>query len=440
MPNHTLQILEQGLSDGIKEILVEAPYVDKDFRDTYYNDFSKRFMHLSRDSVRMHFFSEKDQISQESYLGFVTLRDTKVHTIGRSYLNPKAIKGNKRGYFCLASFKVQVKGVELVIDAYPWMQQDGNVSRCAHVAAWSVNRYFSQKKSRYPERFLHEITEHDTATRKIPSNGATVEQIAQVLTNGKFAPEIHFRGIGEHGTSENKSGDFDRLIYTYIESGIPCVAGLIKKQHAVSIVGHGPIENFDEVINENEGIIDSYNFFSEIILSNDNHLPYTSAYNYENADQIQFSDIEVLIVPFNDKMYLDAGRLYSKILPIFEKNALKLNRDKLIRRVFLTSSNSYKSFIKQHSKDEEYLKSQLQMRMPKFIWISEYSSIDEYKNEMIRHRIVFDATMLNFHDSVFLSIKKSDQLILNQNDSPKAYLLNSKSEKMYKNNLTEVVT
>jgi len=439
MPERTLQTLDQGLSDNIKEILVEVPYVDKDFRDTYYNDFSKRFLDMSRNSVRLHLFSETGQITQENYLGFVTLRDTKVYTIGRSYLHPTAVKDFLPGYFCFAKFVVQVKGVNLSIEAFPWMEQDGNVSRCAHVAVWGVNRYYSQKKKRYAERFLHEITKYDTSTRKIPSKGATVDQISQILSNGRFSPEIYARAIDKDGKREDDKGLFDFLIYTYIESGIPCVAGLLGKQHAVSVIGHGEIKNFTEVVDENDGIIDSSKFFQEIILSDDNHLPYTRAYNYKNDNHLQFDDIDVLIVPFNEKMYLEAERLYTKILPIFEKNALVLNGEKLVRRVFLTSSNSYKSFIEQYSEDEEYKKSQLQMQMPKFIWIAEYSSVEEYKDEIIRHRIVFDATMLNFHDSVFLSIKKSDQLRANYKNAPITYLLTNKTEKMYKNNLTKVV-
>ena len=439
MPDATLKILDQGLSYDIKEILVEAPYVDKDFRDTYYNDFSKRFLDISRDSVRLHFFTEKGQIEQKYYRGFITLRDTKAYTIGRSCLHPTALNAFEPGYFCLAKFEVQIMGKNLVVESFPWMEQDGNVSRCAHVAVWGVNRYYSQKKSRYPERFLHEITKHETSTRKIPSNGATVEQISQILSNGKFSPQTYFRNLKEDGSRDEDNGLFDFLIYTYIESGIPYIAGLLKKRHAVSVIGHGKIKNIEEVVAENNGIIDSSKFVQEIILSNDNYLPYTRAYNFENEGNLRFEDIDVLIVPFNDRMYLEAERLYTKILPIFESHALVLKDEKLVRRTFLTSSNSYKNFIEKHSEDVEYKKLQLQMQMPKFIWIAEYSSVEEYRNEIIRHRIVFDATMLNFHDTVFLSIKKFDQLIANHRNGPKTYLLNSKTEKMYKNNLKEVV-
>lgn len=122
MPDFIRDDLESEVSDSIKQIVLEYPYIDKDFRDTYYNDFSKRFENISKDSVRLHLFYEKDKHTQESYAGFLTLRDTKVYTIGRSYISPKALKNFEEGYFCLADYRVLFKGEELTVSAFPWMQ------------------------------------------------------------------------------------------------------------------------------------------------------------------------------------------------------------------------------------------------------------------------------------------------------------------------------
>lgn len=50
--------------------MIENPYVDKDFRDSYYNDFSKRHLSVDRNSYRIFLFSDT------GYLGFLTLRNT----------------------------------------------------------------------------------------------------------------------------------------------------------------------------------------------------------------------------------------------------------------------------------------------------------------------------------------------------------------------------
>lgn len=438
MPDFAREELDKGISDSVKEIILEYPYIDKDFRDTFYNDFSKRFENIQKDSIRIHLFYEKNVYSEKNYAGFLTLRDTKVFTIGRSYLDPRALKNFQPGYFCLAEFPVLFKGDEFKVRAFPWMQQDGNVSICAHIAAWGVVRYFSQKYPFYPEKTLHEITVHDSPTRRIPSKGATVDQIAQILQKNRFDPEVYIRQVTPEETIYNPE-EFNRLIYTFVESGIPYIAGLRERRHAVAVIGHGELSEVDSVFQEGQGIVDSYELIESIIISDDNFLPYEMAYNYEKASSIKFDDIDVLVVPFYQKMYLDVDFLYQKLLPSIERNLLKIDRDKtLIRRVFITSSRSLKKKIKKSSGDEVYREIHVLLQMPKFVWVAEYSSIEEYKNRRISHRIIFDATMLKHQEGNFISIKTGPELCLKPRSAIKtgpAIKLKEETEPMYVNNL-----
>ena len=433
MPNSVVDLLENGISPSIKQIIIEHPYIDKDFRDTYYNDFSKRFADIARDSVRLHFFLEPDNITPDNYAGFVTLRDTAEFTLGRSYISPKAIRGVTNGYCCLARYPVQLRGIDLHVFAFPWMQQDGNISRCAHIAAWSIVRYFSQKYTYYPEKTLHEITAHDSTTRRIPSRGATVEQIAQIFRKNRFEPEIYFREI----LNETKS-QFDRLVYTFIESGIPFVAGLFKRQHAVAVVGHGALSSPDNAFGTHDGIVDSADLIESILISDDNDLPYKMATTYEDEDKITVDQIDVVVVPFYEKMYLDAQVLYEKILPLLEANLIRNPSGKtLIRRVFMTSSHSLKCKILEESKDETYRDVHLALQMPKFVWIAEYANITEYKDGQVRARAIFDATMLNPFDVSFISLKVEKEICVypRSKDVPEIFELEQKTERRYENNL-----
>jgi hypothetical protein len=440
MPDLVRDDLESGIADSIEQIVLEYPYIDKDFRDTYYNDFSKRFEIISKDSVRLHLFYKKNQHTQDSYAGFLTLRDTKVFTIGRSYINPKALNNYDGGFYCLAKYPVLFKGEELKVEAFPWMQQDGNVSICAHIAAWSVVRYFSQKYNFYPEKTLHEITVHDSPTRRVPSKGATVEQIAQILQKNRFDPEVYIRQTTT-GESLYRDDAFNRLIYTFVESGIPYIAGLRQKMHAVAVVGHGRLSDVDKVFEEGKGVVDSYELMESIIISDDNHLPYRKAYNYENGNHIKFDDIDILVVPFYQKMYLDVNFLYERLLPSIEKNLLKIDESKtLIRRVFITSSRSFKKKVFSDSQDQVYKSIHIHMQMPKFIWIAEYSTINEYKKGEVSRRTIFDATMLKHQQGNFISIKSEAELCVKPRSAPKAgpaIKLTQTTEPMYVNNLEE---
>jgi hypothetical protein len=438
MPDLIKDELEAGIADSIEQIVLEFPYIDKDFRDTYYNDFSKRFEDISKDSIRLHLFYKKDQHTQDNYAGFLTLRDTKVFTIGRSYISPRALKNFEGGFYCLAEYPVLFKGKELTVEAFPWMQQDGNVSICAHIAAWSVIRYFSQKYPFYPEKTLHEITVHDSPTRRIPSKGATVEQIAQILQKNRFDPEIYIRQISPDEQIYSPE-EFTRLIYTFVESGIPYIAGLREKRHAIAVIGHGKLSEVKKVFSEGQGIVDSYELMESVIVSDDNHLPYGKAYNYENERHIKFDDIDILVVPFYQKMYLDVNFLYDRLLPSLENNIIAIEKGKtLIRRVFITSSRSFKRKIFAESNDQIYRDIHTNLQMPKFIWVAEYSTIDEYNNNKISRRIIFDATMLKHQHGNFISIKSDAELCVRprstQQISPAIKLLQT-TEPMYINNL-----
>ena len=287
---------------------------------------------------------------------------------------------------------------------------------------------------------MHEITVHDSPTRRIPSKGATVEQIAQILQKNRFDPEIYISQISPDEPIYTPE-EFNRLIYTFVESGIPYIAGLREKRHAVAVIGHGRLSDVDEAINEGQGIVDSYELMESIILSDDNHLHYCKAYNYEHGESIKFDDIDILVVPFYQKMYLDVNFLYEKLLPSLEKNLLKIDGKKtLIRRVFITSSRSFKIKVAKNSQDIAYRDIHTHLQMPKFIWVAEYSTIDEYKNRETSRRIIFDATMLKHQEGNFISLKRESELCVKPRSAQKtgpAIKLQQKTEPMYINNLRE---
>lgn len=45
-----------SISSAVKAILIEQPYIDKDYRSTYYHFYAKKGQRYRADSVRLHFF------------------------------------------------------------------------------------------------------------------------------------------------------------------------------------------------------------------------------------------------------------------------------------------------------------------------------------------------------------------------------------------------
>src|SRR5437879_818051 len=86
-PDAVATKLKDGLSDAVKGVLIERNYIDKDYRSTYYNFYSKKGLRYRTDCVRLHFFDstvtfdEKglkldspDRRLTDHYFGFMVLR------------------------------------------------------------------------------------------------------------------------------------------------------------------------------------------------------------------------------------------------------------------------------------------------------------------------------------------------------------------------------
>lgn len=440
LSENDVRLLDKYISEDITKITVEFPYVDKDFRDMYYNNLSKRFNTVSRDCIRLHFF-----ISEE-HVGFITLRETQKNTLGTSYLSPKAIKNFPKGYYCLAEFTVLLEGKKYKINAFPWMQQDANILRCAHISTWSVIRYFSQKYPYYAERTIYELSNfYSTNVRKVPSRGLTVYEIAQILQEARFSPDIYM-------DEEIEPRNLRKYLYCFIESGIPYIAGLGKEHHAIAIIGHNVRKSFCEKNLTNQ-IIDAGELIDSLICVDDNKLPYSS---------IKPDDINSAVVPFYEKMFLDIESVY-KLLEFYEETFFSNSKEKYIRRVFLTSAKSLKNYIFKYNDDTIYKDIVVNIEMPYFVWVIEYGKIAEFEKNNISRRLIFDATLLSAKQSSFLLCRDGDRCYIKNEENEDfskeeieqalknkelidisgelydEYKINSRDEKIYINNLKEIM-
>ena len=72
------------------------------------------------------------------------------------------------------------------------MMQETDISICAHVATWTVLRYYGTKYLQYSNPSMGEIVEnvHEEWGRKTPSSGLTPIQVSDILTYYGFYPII----------------------------------------------------------------------------------------------------------------------------------------------------------------------------------------------------------------------------------------------------------
>jgi hypothetical protein len=115
LTGHDFSKLYTYLKDDAKTAIIEKSYIDKDYRDTFSNFYSKKFVSYPSTTYRLHFFrsivAEQNLFDLEphskDYIGFTVVRPTQVNSIGRTILDPSKIT-NLQGLICRTGFKVHL--------------------------------------------------------------------------------------------------------------------------------------------------------------------------------------------------------------------------------------------------------------------------------------------------------------------------------------------
>ncbi|MBP7517002.1 MAG: hypothetical protein KA768_04155 [Desulfobulbus sp.] len=422
------KLIYNYLKEAAITVVLEKGYVDADYRDTYFNFFSRKFAQYPSKTIRANFFSEKisprmlfklDRY-QDSYLGFIVLRPNRVSSIGRTILDPEKLSFVS-GHVCVSKYPVHILGAELFVKGFPYMSQDTDVTVCAHAACWMIFRYFSQRYSRYAEKWPYEVSQltRDVSTgRLVPSKGLTAYQVTEMFSNFGFTPEIYIRG--QHRDL------FDKLLYMYVESGLPVVAALSGHSHAITIIGH--ISDFSIILPSTPCASDAYLY--GLIANDDNFLPYHAIRKNDPVppsgywSRFKVEEIDTFIVPLYEKIHLSAEHVIELSKAILADDVLGLNArsnllkyENIVTRTYLTSSKSFKKTIREKTIPFGIADVYCEMAMPKFIWVCELSTPELYKEGDVAGEILFDATANPRDIFPFLSIHYPDLLLLNNRDS-----------------------
>jgi len=419
-------LIHDYLKESARTVVIEKGYVDADYRDTYFNFFSRKFAHYPSKTIRANFFTKKIsprmlfnlERFQNEYIGFIVLRPNRITSIGRTILDPRRLPFIS-GHVCLSEYPVHILGSELIATGFPYMSQDTDVTVCAHAASWMIFRYFSQRYNRYAEKWPYEVSQLTTDVSKgrlVPSKGLTAYQVTEMFSNFGFAPEIYMRS--------QYDDLFDRLLYMYVESGLPVVAALTEHGHAITIIGHMS----DYTISFPATPKSSEAYLLGFIANDDNFLPYHALRKKDPKPDGYWSDYKIgemdtFIVPLYEKIHLSAEHVLTLSEAILtddffgldaRSNLLKYKH--IITRTFLTSSKSFKNIRRKDSVPFGMSNVYGEMAMPKFIWVCELSTSELFKDGKIAGEILFDASANPRDTMAFLSIHYPDFLLINDRD------------------------
>lgn len=415
--------LRDGLDGHVQSILLEPFYMCKDHRNLYSNFYSKKFLEVTSNCSRLHFFARPDVQPkallanpgefQSSYVGFSVIRPVKTRCLGRTVIDPYAIgRGIKNDCYLLRTrFRARVNGTEFEVRGYPYTAQDADATLCAHSALWGVCRYLSERYSCYKELYpfdFIEMTERSKG-RAFPYRGMSRPDYCKILADFGTSPVYGDLQKKDHATNKyvfDPKGFQD--LCSYVESGFPVLASLVLPDgaHVVSLIGH--TLNYSRRPSKTTGFVDSSEFLKQFIVVDDNFFPYqllgyagdleSYAAEYEKGTvKVGIENIVTMTCPLAEKVFVPAERARKKALKHCEKflSTLKLTgTEPFVTRLFVTSCSSFKRRKLEYARSGPDRASSLvvNLHLPHFVWVMELSPVDLYRKGLCTAEVVLDAT------------------------------------------------
>lgn len=420
-------------------VVIEGSYVDSVYRDSYYDYYSTKRSTYSRFCLRMSFFdsafkndidfSDEDNI-KNNYLGFLVIRPL-IKCIGRNVISPKA-KNTPKNEIRICKVKVDASclGVKLKAEGFPHASQDNETMTCAQTTIWSLLEYYGNKYTYYHPTLpteIESILEPFSYERQLPSKGLTYSEISVALRILGFGPKIY-----QTGTKPEEIRHFYQLMACYIESGIPLAVALTNTNlgHAVVCLGTERVDK-REVIKHpvSIGTKTVYSWTDTLtdakFVFNDDNMPCyqmamlsNPAQNYIDGGNANWKDVQVrqFIAPLYHKVYMEADTAIALSEQII--NSVIPGGDGYVMRTLLTSSRTFREHItKMSSFSNNHRLALLGIPMPKFVWITELSTLDDFYNDKVSTLLLLDATgskMANLSRNIILLL--SDGLLYQYDD------------------------
>lgn len=422
--------LSQHISRLVDDItfVIEAPYIDKVYRDSYYTYFSSKLGKYKRDCIRLSFFAGEvtEEMFRDSaavtdlkkqYLGFIILRPLSPTIVGRSVVSPRAV--NQSGLLIASTtFDATVSSIKMEVSGFPHSSQDTETMTCAETSIWALMEFFGYKYAEYKPVLPSKITQvlkDLSSERQVPSRGLNIQQMSFALKEFGFGTRVY--------EAKEFGDEFPRLFSTYIESGIPIIVAVDNREnggkigHAFLAIGHrktgdGEIDSLHpakednpyiskELIKRDIRLYDHDDMIKDFVFIDDNNPAYctnkfVSPTSHYSENTWHDCKVTYFIVPLYPKVYLEAFESKNFCKQFLLDNLAIPDGEEIYLRHFLASSRSYKHYIAMESNLVEDIREMiLEIEMPKFIWVTEISDKALIKGRQANGFIILDATEAN---------------------------------------------
>lgn len=414
-PPEVVNQLKGQLSEEVKGILLESHYVDKDYRSTYYEFYSKKGLRYSAFCVRLHFFKQgvtltddrslqvTEGILGERYVGYMVLRPTPIAPIGRTVLSIHA-KSGFAGAIIDGHHGVHLLGYpRLEVDGFPYMQQHTDISVCAHAVCWSILRHYNQRHRNYAEFLVADVTRMASAGNPgglIPSRGLGIDQACRVFSRAGLYPDVYHK-------DEVGGYRFYRFLNAYVESGFPVFAALETRPHAITVIGQGQ-PDLDAFVGVSDSILFSWEAINSFVVVDDNYMPYLTI-DCLDGGPYKITDIGTFIVPLPEKIYLPAEAVDKHVVHLLEYGFPELDLSHLIQpvvRYFVTTSAKLRAYARgQTALPRALFQILMDLALPQFVWVVQIASMADWRRNRCNVLCILDATASAYDEEPFFLIQ-----------------------------------
>ena len=406
----------------------KSMYVEYDISDDliiseFETLYSKTFRNYPRLTKRIHFFKKlttqdnyfigqdlfivDDNEFKQNYIGFITIRPySEFYFLGPTFLRLKSSVN-----WSLISTKkiIHFNGEDRILEGIPFIQEDGQISKCVESAIWISLGFLNYK---FSSLSLKEISEalYNRSNVGNPQNqkGATTIQIIDLFQRLGYRAEAAIN---------NNSTKLDvELILFMLNSNMPVLCGIREDEgdsysaHLIVLIGYSE--------NSKSNLFFSYFDSRKGVMCKINQKELASRY--------------YALITINPRdIYLEYSKCDTLIYEI--ENILNINSKKLKKDRFITKSKKFKKYVAFSSMNRNLQGLIIGQSFPDNIMVVEYSYHQEEPLKTIG-QIIIDTTAIGNGLDLCLFAHFQNTIFSNSSDSetnPEIISLNFESSGLY---------
>lgn len=415
-------ILDIVRSRGCSTIVVEQRYIDRDYQSEYSAFWAGRFESRPAEARRLHFFQASFDAmalpqlpTNPGYLGYCVVRPTALGAVGRTVIEPAQTVLDAR--LTKIVDRPSLFGHPLEVVGVPFCQQDGELLRCAHAAAW-ICHYVAFHRRVVARRLTADIASMPAVDaskyRPLPSNGLTAEQLQSIFSamgipaffyaadDLPLLPGRRLKDPAVPAAEHNRRVRDERVLRVvckYLNSGFPVVVLTESgnENHAFTLVGW----RLDE-----EGT-------TQLVACDDRVGPYELIDSPE-LDGRRRGRWKGFMIPLPDNVYLtgEAAETRARQLVLAEVDKAAVEEDSptadlaeiaphldalggpISVRTRLMEGRRYKATIVRQGRHHEAVRIARMAHLPQWVWVVEFQdrARREAGDPCVSAEIVFDST------------------------------------------------